>query len=125
MALHIIFIIQVGNGCVGNEVGGCGHETGLKIHVEFYHGHALFSDVSTARLNCQTSKLALLGLYKPTSNGCDLSCLFSEVYCDSCVYHYIKNHGSRKDGIGYGNYLLVVGNYRAATEITLAFLQCL
>lgn len=33
---------MVGNGCVGNEVGGCGHETGLKIHVEFYRGHALF-----------------------------------------------------------------------------------
>ena len=30
---------------MGNQVGGCGHETGLKIHVDFYHGHALFSDV--------------------------------------------------------------------------------
>ena len=39
--------IQVGNGCVGNEVGGCGHETGLKIHIDFYHGHALFPDVSS------------------------------------------------------------------------------
>ena len=41
-----MLIFQVGNGCVGNEVGGCGHMTGIKIHVEFYHGHALFPDVS-------------------------------------------------------------------------------
>ena len=37
---------QVGNGCVGNEVGGCGSISGLKIQTEFYHGHALISDVS-------------------------------------------------------------------------------
>ena len=42
-----VFSVQVGNGCVGNKVGGCGHETGIKIHVEFYHGHALFPEVST------------------------------------------------------------------------------
>ena len=39
------FTAQVGNGCVGNEVGGCGRQTGMKIHIDFYHGHALFPDV--------------------------------------------------------------------------------
>ena len=36
----------MGNGCVGNEVGGCGAVSAIKIHVDFYHYHALFPDVS-------------------------------------------------------------------------------
>jgi serine carboxypeptidase-like clade 1 len=35
---------MVGNGCVGNKVGGCGEQTSLKIHVDFFHFHALFPD---------------------------------------------------------------------------------
>ena len=45
--------VQVGNGCVGNSVGGCGGQTGLKIHVDFYHGHALFPDVSGSVVHVQ------------------------------------------------------------------------
>ena len=47
MANYItLFMIstQVGNGCIGNKVGSCGHEVGLKIHMEFYHNHALISE---------------------------------------------------------------------------------
>lgn len=47
--LHLLhtchFHSQVGNGCIGNEVGGCGSGTSLRIHVEFYHNHGLFPDV--------------------------------------------------------------------------------
>ena len=47
----------MGNGCVGNEVGGCGHETGLKIHVDFYHDHALFPDVSVHMFTSQSMSI--------------------------------------------------------------------
>ena len=39
--------VQVGNGCVGNLVGGCGSVTGVKIHVDYFHTHALYPAVST------------------------------------------------------------------------------
>jgi len=36
---------MIGNGCIGNKIGGCADEEGLKIHVDFYHEHGLFSNV--------------------------------------------------------------------------------
>ena len=41
-----VYFSQVGNGCVGNEVGGCGTVTAIKIHVDFYYWHALVPQVS-------------------------------------------------------------------------------
>ncbi|KAL5463745.1 hypothetical protein EMCRGX_G032672 [Ephydatia muelleri] len=35
---------MVGNGCIGSAVGGCGDNSGVKIHVDFYYSHALISD---------------------------------------------------------------------------------
>ena len=64
---------QVGNGCVGNEVGGCGHETGLKIHIDFYHGHALFQDVSCDEFIkfLITNILYMQALYDKIISTCD------------------------------------------------------
>ena len=39
------FCFKVGNGCIGNSVGACSVQ-GMKIHIDFYHGHGLFSNVS-------------------------------------------------------------------------------
>ena len=47
------FILQVGNGVLGNDVEKYGNESGLKLSVEFYHGHALFSDVRNIHVYMQ------------------------------------------------------------------------
>ena len=43
--------MQVGNGCIGSAVGGCGDNSGVKIHVDFYYSHALISDVRCTPLD--------------------------------------------------------------------------
>ena len=43
--IFLCICTQVGNGCIGNEVGACGSRDSLRIHVNFYHYHALFPDV--------------------------------------------------------------------------------
>ena len=45
-AQSVLAYMQVGNGCVGNEVGGCGRVSAIKIHVDFFHWHALFPQAS-------------------------------------------------------------------------------
>ena len=42
--LHIHCSVQVGNGCIGNEVGSCGLY-GAEILANVLFGHALYSTV--------------------------------------------------------------------------------
>ncbi|KAL5463734.1 hypothetical protein EMCRGX_G032661 [Ephydatia muelleri] len=57
MSGPLLISAQVGNGCIGNTVGGCGDVSGIKIHMDFYHGHALFPDAlyDTLVANCYFS----------------------------------------------------------------------
>lgn len=58
--------VQVGNGCIGSAVGGCGDDSGVKIHVDFYYSHALISDVRC----CTTGPTVNQPLSPPSSSAC-------------------------------------------------------
>ena len=55
-------------------VGGCGPISGSKIQAEFYHGHALISDVSHNNIMLLLPLLAIMhtqALYDRIMNTCD------------------------------------------------------
>ena len=42
---NIMFLFQIGNGCVGNSVGSCSHLGALYYRLKFYHGHGMYPNV--------------------------------------------------------------------------------